>query len=197
MSIRPGWFYHESEDSLVKTPEELFDIYLTSVGRGSVLLLNIPPDKRGLIHENDVESLKGFKQLLDEAFSNNLTEGAKINASNYRGKSTNYAPANLIDNNKDTYWTTDDDVIAADLEIALKKPQLVSYILLQEHIKLGQRVKSFSIETWNGHKWEKATTGTTIGHKRILKIDPVTTSKIRLSILDSKASPVLANVELY
>lgn len=197
VSIRPGWFYHESEDSLVKTPEELFDIYLTSVGRGSVLLLNIPPDKRGLIHENDVKSLKGFKQLLDEAFSNNLTEGAKLNASNYRGKSNNYAPTNLIDHKKDTYWTTDDDVIAADLEILLKEPQLVSYILLQEHIKLGQRVKSFSIETWDGHKWEKATTGTTIGHKRILKIDPVTTSKIRLSILDSKASPVLANVELY
>ncbi|HHT30430.1 MULTISPECIES: alpha-L-fucosidase [Petrimonas] len=197
VSIRPGWFYHEKEDSMVKTPEELFEIYLTSVGRGSLLLLNIPPDKRGLIHENDIKSLKGFRKILDETFANNLAAGSKIMASNYRGKSEKYAATNLIDNKKDSHWATDDDTIAANLEISLKKPQLVSYILLQEQIKLGQRVKSFSVETWDGKKWVAAATGTTIGYKRILKIDPVTTSKIRVNILEAKASPVLNNIELY
>lgn len=197
VSIRPGWFYHEKEDSLVRTPENLFDIYLTSVGRGSVLLLNIPPDRRGLIHENDVESLKGFKKLLGEAFSNNLTKNAKINTSNYRGQSKKYSPMNLIDNDKNTYWATDDEVLNGDIEISLKKPQLVSYILLQEYIQLGQRVKSFSIEVWNGKEWDTVSEGTTIGYKRILKINPVTTSKIRVNITDSKASPVLSNIEVY
>lgn len=197
VSIRPGWFYHEREDSQVKTPEQLFDIYLTSVGRGSILLLNIPPDKRGLIHENDVESLKGFKQLLDSAFANNLARNIKIQASNFRGNSKLYSPANLIDGDKETYWVTDDEIIKASFEIAFKKPQVVSYILLQEYIKLGQRVKLFSIEMWNGNEWQVVSEGTTIGYKRILKINPTTTSKIKVTILDAKASPVLSNFEVY
>ena len=104
---------------------------------------------------------------------------------------------NLIDNDKNTYWATDDEVLNGDIEISLKKPQLVSYILLQEYIQLGQRVKSFSIEIWNGKEWDKVSEGTTIGYKRILKINPVTTSKIRVNITDSKASPVLSNIEVY
>ena len=87
VSIRPGWFYHSEEDVLVKTPEQLFNIYLTSVGRGAVLLLNVPPDRRGLIHENDVKSLQGFKQLLDSVFFFFLSEEASVKASGYRGKS--------------------------------------------------------------------------------------------------------------
>ncbi len=197
VSIRPGWFYHTEEDSKVRSAENLFDIYLTSVGRGSVLLLNIPPDRRGLIHENDVESLKGFRKLLDTAFSNNLAKNVKMRASNYRGKSNTFAPANLVDSNKDTYWATDDEVTQANVELSFEKPQLVSYILLQEYIKLGQRIKSFSIEVWNDNNWQEVSQGTTIGYKRILKINPITTSKIRVSILDSKACPVLSNMEVY
>ena len=197
VSIRPGWFYHAEEDSKVRSAENLFDIYLTSVGRGSVLLLNIPPDKRGLIHENDVESLKGFRKLLDTAFSTNLANDAKIQATNYRGKSKTYAPTNLVDDNKETYWVTDDEVTQASVELSFDKPQLVSYILLQEYIKLGQRVKSFSVEIWNDNSWQEISQGTTIGYKRILKIDPVTTSKIRVNILDSRACPVLSNMEVY
>ena len=85
VSIRPGWFYHAEQDSLVKTPQKLFDIYLTSVGRGGTLLLNIPPDRRGLIHEKDIEALTGFRKLLDEEFKTNLAEGAKVKAGSYRG----------------------------------------------------------------------------------------------------------------
>src|SRR5687768_8556402 len=90
VSIRPGWFYHEKEDSLVKSPEKLFDIYLTSVGRGSTLLLNVPPDKRGLIHEKDVASLKGWRQILDTEFRNNLAAGASVVASETRGDSERF-----------------------------------------------------------------------------------------------------------
>lgn len=113
VSIRPGWFYHEKEDSLVKTPERLFEIYLTSVGRGAVLLLNVPPDRRGLIHENDIRSLKGFRDILDREFKTNLATGAKATASSVRGKSKMFDAANVIDENKDSYWATDDDIKTA------------------------------------------------------------------------------------
>jgi len=197
VSIRPGWFYHAEEDSLVKTPGQLFDMYLTSVGRGSVLLLNIPPDRRGLIHENDIRSLQGFRQILDSVFADNLAKNASVTASSYRGKSKQFAPGNLIDGNKETYWATDDDVVTGSFEIEFEEPQTVSYILLQEYIPLGQRVKAFRVEVWNNDQWETVSEATTIGYKRILKLDPVTTAKIRVTVTDAKACPILSNVEAY
>lgn len=197
VSIRPGWFYHAKEDSLVKSPEKLFDIYLTSVGRGSTLLLNIPPDRRGLIHENDVQALKQWRGLLDETFKTNLAAGAKVSATNTRGKSDAYSPAQTIDNNRDTYWTTDDGTRSVSLEIELKETSRVSYILIQEHIQLGQRVKAFDVEIWKDNAWHNVAHATTIGYKRILKIEPIETSKVRINFRESKACPVISNVELF
>lgn len=197
VSIRPGWFYHAHEDSKVKTPEELFDIYLTSVGRGSVLLLNIPPDRRGLVHENDVKSLQGFRSLLDSRFAHNIAQDAKITANSYRGKSKQYSPSNMIDNDKNSYWATDDNVKTGSFEVVFENPKEISYILLQEYIQLGQRVKSFNIEIWENDSWKEVVSATTIGYKRILKLDPVTTQKIRVNINNSKACPTISNVEVY
>jgi alpha-L-fucosidase len=103
VSIRPGWFFHENENDKVKTPQQLFDIYLTSVGRGSVLLLNVPPDKRGLIHENDQRALQGFHDMLSREFKTNLTGGAKVTASSTRGNDNIFNASNITDSNKDTY----------------------------------------------------------------------------------------------
>ena len=197
VSIRPGWFYHAAEDSLVKSPERLFDIYLTSVGRGSTLLLNIPPDTRGLFHEKDAEALKVFKQLLDKELGNNLALHAKVTAGNYRSNAKEYAPSNLADGNKETYWATDDDITAVSFEIHLKKPSLIKYIMLQEYIQLGQRVKSFTVEVWKDKRWQQVASATTIGYKRILKVEPVTAGWVRINILDAKAPPVLCSLALY
>lgn len=197
VSIRKGWFYHAEEDSLVKSPERLLEIYLTSVGRGSTLLLNVPPDKRGLIHENDVNALKGFKELLDSEFKMNLAMNAKIEATSHRGESPVYAPSQLIDNNKQTYWSTDDEVTTGDIELDFERAQTVKYILLQEYIQLGQRVKSFEVEVWKDNAWQKVASATTIGYKRILKLDPIETQKVRVRITGSKACPVISNLEVY
>ena len=197
VSIRPGWFYHATEDSLVKSPEKLLEIYLTSVGRGSTLLLNIPPDKRGLIHDNDVQALKQWRKLLDEKFKTNLALHARVTALAYRGNSKTYSPANLTDNNPETYWATDDGEIESSVEIELAKRHEINYIVLQEYIKLGQRVKAFAVEAWMAGAWVTVAEATTIGYKRILEIDPVQTDKIRITILDAKACPVIANVELF
>lgn len=197
VSIRKGWFYHPEEDSLVKTPDQLLDIYLSSVGRGSTLLLNVPPDKRGLLHEKDVASLLGFRSLLDSLFKNNLAQAALVSVSSYRGNDARFAGSQLTDENPETYWTTDDDVTTGQVEINLGSERLVRYLLLQEYIQLGQRVKSFSVDVDHDGEWLPVSQATTIGYKRILRIDPVTTSKIRINILASKACPVLSNVEVY
>lgn len=197
VSIRPGWFYHKEEDTKVKSAEELFDIYLTSVGRGSNLLLNIPPDKRGLIHEKDVAALKAWRKLIDDTFRTNLAAKAPATASAYRGKSPDYAATNVTDEDKNTYWTTDDGTTTAFVEIDLGEEQQVSYILLQEYIPLGQRVKSFTVEARQGDNWEKITEATTIGYKRILKTGTVSTDRIRVNITGAKACPLISNIEVY
>jgi alpha-L-fucosidase len=197
VSIRPGWFYHKKEDSLVKTPERLFEIYLTSVGRGSVLLLNVPPDPRGLFHENDIKALYGFRSILQREFAKNKAAEASATTTSYRGNSPSYAAGNAIDNSNETYWATDDNVTTASLEINTGKVQTIKYVVLQEYIKLGQRVKSFNVEVWADNAWQQVASGTTIGYKRILKFNPVKAGKVRINITSSKACPVISNVEIY
>jgi alpha-L-fucosidase len=197
VSIRPGWFYHAKEDSLVKTPEQLFDIYLKSVGRGSNLILNIPPDRRGLINEKDVASLMGWKKLIDGYFQTNLAFQKPVVASTFRGFSDDYDGAMVTDGNKETYWATNDEEKAGDLILDLGESKLINFVVVQEYIKLGQRVKSFSVEVERDGKWQAIAKGTTIGYKRILRVFPTEARRIRFVISDSKACPVISNVEVY
>ena len=198
VSIRKGWFYHAEEDTLVKTPQQLFDIYLTSVGRGSTLLLNVPPDRRGLVHEKDVASLQGFRELLDTEFRTNLALNKKVTATSHRGDDKRYAANHITDGYKDTYWSTNDEVLTGSLEIELEKNQSIKYVVLQEDVRLGQRIKAFSIDVLQGDQWESVVRATTIGYKRILRLEhPVQAEAIRINILDAKACPVISNVEVY
>lgn len=197
VSIRPGWFYHQREDSLVKNAERLFDIYLTSVGRGSTLLLNVPPDRRGLIHENDAAALKGFREILDREFEHDLAPTATVVASATR-KGRAFKESHVNDNNAESYWAAPDGQTAADLTLSWSNEQSVRYVVLQEYIQLGQRVKSFSIDVFREGDWVTLYTGTTIGYKRIVKLDPGAESKkLRIRIQDAKACPVLASVAVY
>ncbi|WP_423129410.1 alpha-L-fucosidase [Gaoshiqia sp. Z1-71] len=196
-SIRPGWFYHQSEDDQVKSPEKLFRIYLESVGRGSTLLLNIPPDKRGLFHENDVAALREWKTMLDQAFAVDLAAGAQVEASEVRGKSVDYAGQRVTDGNPETYWATNDGTTSGSLEIDLGEPKLIQYVQLEEYIRLGQRVKAFTVEVREDGDWKEVASGTTIGYKRILQLDPVNASKVRIRITDAKACPLISTVSLY
>lgn len=197
VSIRPGWFYHAHEDSVVKSSEKLFDIYLTSVGRGSTLLLNVPPDQRGLLHENDIRSLKGFKDILEKELGKNLAENATATSPAHRGDSENYGAAKTTDGDEETYWATDDGSTTGTVEIDLGETKTVKYVEVQEFIKLGQRVQSFTIEGFNGEGWSKIGEGTTIGYKRILKLDPLESSKIRVNITRAKACPLITSIKVF
>lgn len=197
VSIRPGWFYHQSQNAKVKTADELFQIYLKTVGRGSNLLLNIPPDQRGLINEIDIKALEEFKKLKDKEFNKNLALNAKVLADSYRGNSNDYSGSNVTDGNKNTYWTTDDQIKTGNLDVYLEKPETIKYVSIQEYIKLGQRVESFTISFWNDNKWVEVQKATTIGYKRIIKLDPIVTNRVRINITSSRACPVISNIELY
>ncbi len=197
VSIRPGWFYHKSQDDKVKSVNQLVDIYMKSIGRNGSFLLNVPPDRTGRINEHDVQRLKEFRKALDEIFARNLAAGKRVSADSWRGKSDTYAPANLTDGKEDTYWCNDDDVKQGVLTIDLDKRQEVNLVLLQEYIPLGQRVKKFRVEVLADGNWQEVASGTTIGYKRILHFTPVRTDKIRITIEDARACPLINNVEIY
>jgi alpha-L-fucosidase len=194
VSIRPGWFYHQSQDGQVKSPEKLFDIYFSSVGRNSVLLLNVPPDRRGLIHENDIQVLGEWRRALDETFRINFAEGAQAQASN---AAKGHSAQKTIDGDKKTYWTTEGGKEAAVLEYRLAKPSTFDVLMLQENIRIGQRIEHFQLEAWINGSWEKVTEGTTIGYKRLLRFPATTTDRVRLSITESRTNPTLSHFGLY
>jgi alpha-L-fucosidase len=197
VSIRPGWYYHQSEDSLVKSLPELLDIYYQSVGRNGSLLLNIPVDRRGLIHENDSAQLMKMAKAIHDDFAVELVRNKKTRASNVRGNSIKFKSSNVNDNNKETYWTTDDSISSASIVIDLEEPVEIRRFLVQEYIPLGQRVQAFTVEAYVNDHWTELASETTIGYKRILRFPPVITDKVRFAIMKSKACPVISNIEMY
>ena len=197
VSIRPNWYYHKSEDDKVKTLKELTDIYYKSVGRNSTLLLNFPVDRRGLIHENDEKQLKKLTAQLKKDFKTNVAKNIKITATNTRANDDNYGAKNVVDGNKKTYWTTDENVIKASLTIHFEKPTPVNRFLIQEYIKLGQRVKEFSLEAEVNNVWKTLHNQKTIGYKRILRFNTINATKLRLNIEDARDIPIISNIEVY
>ena len=169
VSIRPGWFYHKNEDYKVKTDKDLMNIWNKSVGRGSNLLLNIPVDSRGLIHENDEKSLMDFKKMRETYFKNNLLSSGSF--------TKNFS--------KDTY------------DITLTKPQTFNCFVVQEDIRYGQRVKKFYIQAKLNGEWKNLTFATTIGHKRIFYFPTTTAKELRIVFDETFAKPIISNVALY
>jgi alpha-L-fucosidase len=194
VSIRPGWFYHASEDTAVKTPQQLFNLYLKSVGRGANLLLNVPPDRRGLIHEIDSAALAGFRQLREESFRNNLAAGATVTL--FAGNAPQTVTAELTDSKSSTFANllTPD---ASAIVVKFKQPEKINCIQLQEPLQLGQRVKSFTISFKKNNKQFKIITGTTIGKKRILTFATVEADSFTIAVTGAKAAPLISEVGAY
>jgi len=197
VSIRPGWFYHAVEDDKVRPLEELVDIYYESIGRNANLLLNLPVDKRGLVNEHDQARLKELTTTIKADFKTELLSKSKATANNVRGNNDLYSAKNLIDSNKSTYWATNDSIKTASVLFEFKKPITVNRILLQEYIKLGQRIKAFNIEAKINNKWQTIANETTIGYKRILRFPSVTATALKINITNSKASIIISNIAAY
>jgi len=196
VSIRPGWFYSASTDDKVKTLQQLESIYNTSVGRNANLLLNVPVDRDGLIHPADSTRLMELRRYLDATYKTNLAKGKKVTVST-TASGKQFAPGNLTDGNPETYWTTGGMVKNATITVDLGKAVAFNRIVLQEYIKLGQRVRTFTASYWDGKEYKPLDAQTTIGHKRILVFPTITSSKIRIVIHEPKADPILAEIGIY
>jgi alpha-L-fucosidase len=185
VSIRPGWFYHPEEDNKVKSPETLFNLYLHSVGNGGNLLLNVPPDRTGRIHPNDSAALIGFRKLREKAFYKDLL----------RGNAT-AAYHNLTDNNNSTYHIAPTRTNLQYL-FNMHEKQLVNTVVLEEMISFGQRVQEFIIELESDGRFHEVYKGSTIGNKKIARFKAEEATKIRITVVQAKAPPVLRDISAY
>lgn len=197
VSIRPGWFYHAAEDGRVKSLEQLLKIYYASVGRGCCLNLNIPPDRRGRIHDNDVQALQNLRATLDATFARDLARGARLEASNIRGGRSTYGPKKLLDAKRNTYWATDDQASTAEVTFHLRQPTTFNVVRLREFLPLGQRVDRFALDRWENGAWVTFFQGTSIGNQRLVRTANMTTEKVRLRITQAAACPALSEFGLY
>jgi len=193
-SIRPGWFYHASEDDKVRSLDELMNIYYNSVGGNSCLLLNIPPNKDGLFHENDVRRLNEIGGEIRKAFAYNH---ANNNVKNITASSekAGFEIGNAIKDDEKSYYMSekynDGDIISID--IIFNNECDFSKIVLAENIKIGQRIERFEILAGDKKIYE----GQTVGYKKIARFEPVKTDKLRINILESRTEPTLNFIGIY
>jgi len=191
VSIRPGWYYHPEENDKVKTLDKLIDIYFNSIGLNSSLLLNIPVDKRGLIHENDTQRMLELGDFIKNTFNKNLMEGSIIEFNN-RSHPIN----KIIDKNINTFYPFESNYTNI-INITIEKEKLVDVFEISENINLGQRIKEFRFEIKVNDKWVTIEKGTTIGKKRLIKFKPLIVKDLRFTIVDSKDIPLISEIGLY
>lgn len=191
VSIRPGWFWHPEENHRVKKAAELMDIYVSSVGRNGVLLLNIPPDTSGRIHVADSMALMEWKQLIDRSMGTNML--ARAQSKDLSKKSL----AALTDGILETHIPAAPLLSPTGLTLTLGKEAACDMLVLQEDISQGQRVEAFEVHYLAADGWQLLTRGTTIGYKRILTFAPVRTAAIRIKVTASRAAPALAAAGLH
>lgn len=170
VSIRPGWFYHPEEDHQVKSLQQLVDIYFQSVGMNSVLLLNVPPDTRGRLHETDVERLRQFGSYIATIFQNEQLADGEISWKARSGTSREF-------------------MMTAD--------ETINTVLLQEEIQKGQRVEAFRVEGWIDDGWLLLAEGTTIGYKRLVRFEDAAPSKLRVTITETRDIANIKKVGAY
>jgi alpha-L-fucosidase len=198
VSIRPGWFWHENENARVKTPEQLMELYFKSVGRGANFLLNLPPNRQGLLSPEDVRSVEEFHRRLQSVFRENLVSRANLRASNVRGNRNRYGTKNLLDGNRDTYWATDDSVCTPELTVDFARPVRFNVIRLKEAIQLGQRIGAFALDAWRQGAWTQIAQGTSVGSCRLVPlVEAIEATRLRLRITQSPVCIALAEIGVF
>ncbi len=193
VSIRPGWFYHPEEDVKVKTPQQLFELYLESVGRGANLLLNVPPDRRGLISEVDQGTLMEFKRLRDQSFSDNLLRQA---TTYYQFSRKDLSSNDLTFRSLDSLSTAY-SINLQNFIVELPEPTKMNCIVLREAIHMGQSIRKFRIVLYENAKMVKEISGTTVGKKRILTFPQLTVGSFKVFLDDARGSDNISGIAAY
>ena len=214
-SIRPGWFHHAEENDKVKSGARLVDLYFQSVGRGGSFMLNLPPDRRGRVGDEDVASVTEMRRLLTALFARPLSGpgcDVRVTASRTRGGKAIFSPERVLDGDPNTYWATDDGVTAAEIVLRLPAPLPISVMRLREHLPLGQRVHGFAVDLGLGEgedNWQEIFAGESLGACRLIRLNQdqnqdqhqdqraVVSDRVRLRILKAAACPAIEEIALF
>ena len=193
-SIRPGWFYHKEQDCFVKTPRQLVDLWFNSVGNSAIMLLNFPPDRRGLVHETDVKNAIDAHNIISRALSVNFAQNATVTADSVR---VGFAPDSMVNDKYDAVYSASDDNITPVIEVNLGEKRTFDTVVIGEYIELGVRVRGFKIESCQDGEWHLLADKKSIGYKKAVFVGKTTTDRLRITIYDAAAAPVIREFGLY
>jgi alpha-L-fucosidase len=186
-----NWFWNDKPPLPLS---RLLEIYYTSVGRNSILLLNVAPDRRGRFSDESVARLREFRAALDKIFATDLALKRPVKATSER---PGFTASKAVDDDRATYWATADGVTQASLEIDLGAPREFNVVKLEEMIAVGQRVAEYKLEAFSSGEWKQIAQGTTIGYRKLDRFPKVAASKLRLSILNALVPPTIRTVGIY
>jgi alpha-L-fucosidase len=196
VSIRPGWFWHESENARVKTVQQLITLYYQSTGRGANFLLNVPPTTAGLLGEPDIASLRAFGAYRRATFGKNLLLNAKAEASDTRSRA--FGAKNLVDGRADTCWAAGDSIRTAGITVEPGRPITFSVIRIREAIQFGQRIDAVAVDRWDSGAWQEIAAATSIGGRRLIRLErPFVATRLRLRVTQASASPALSEFAVF
>jgi len=196
-SIRPAWFWHAADDSRVQTTAQLLSLYIDSVGRNSVLRLNIPPNTQGLLADPDVASLSQLSAAVDELYRTNLAAGRSATADSVFGTGPTYSAMSAVDGKLDSFWAAAVGATSGRLEVDLGGPQSFDLLSIQEPIALGERVTQYHIEARTAGTWTTIASATTIGERNLLRVSTVTADRVALVLTAVRGAPAIAELGVY
>ncbi len=209
-----GWFWHPGQGGNVKSPEHLMDVYLSSVGRGANLILNLAPNRDGQLDPADVASLSAFGNMRKRLLAKDYALHARARATEVRGGDDKFAATNLTDGDIESYWCPNDGTTTPTAEIKMAAPVTFDVVRVREQIRLGQRVQAFRVDAHIDGEWKtiiepgnpgeveggfdvRGGKGHTIGNQVLRWLrEPVTTDRVRLYITRSEACPCISELSL-
>jgi len=196
-SIRPGWFWHAAEDGQVKTVDQLVGIYLDSVGRNSLLRVNVPPDTRGLLADLDVAALNQLGPAIAALYRTNVAAGQAASADSVFEDLPPYGAASAVDGRRETFWAAAAGQTSARLEIDLGGSRSFDLISIQEPIALGERTTQHHVDARANGVWMTIATGTAIGERKLYRMSPITADRVALVITEARGAPAITELGVY
>ncbi len=195
VSIRPGWFYHDTQDGSVKSVSNLVELWFNSIGRGAMMLLNFPPNRRGLVADTDIKNATAADDIIKRTFAVNLAAGGKATSSSVLDEA--YSPDFILDESYDSFYAANENDMTPTVEIALPSEIEFDTVTLGEKIEYGVRIKEFKVEAFVDNKWVELAHKNSVGFLRAERFDRVKTNKVRVTIMDAAAAPIIRSFGLY
>jgi alpha-L-fucosidase len=197
LSIRPGWFWHEEEDTKLRPLSQLLDVYYDSVGRNSILRLGVPPTTQGLLPAPDVAALSAYDAAIHSIYESNVAAGQPASADSVFKDSPERAAAMAVDGRVDTFWAAADGTTSARLEVDLGTNRTFNVVSIQEPIAFGERSTEHHLEAKSNGVWTTIASGTIIGARKLHRVGEVTASSIALVITEARGLPAIAELGVY